>query len=443
MPLNMTRLDETRQQPKTVMTDVSSTKSILMGTADNTLGTKCGTQNEERRCEANLKWKKKLRDYKCVRKRLEIQLRFHKFRRAGANDHPDERNKENSKTTMRRTNFLLCRLMTRHGKNCTAASVYSYHERLRDAKVSGYGTLHARLGADSIKEFDCCSLTLQPCKDPVITPNGYLFDRQAILEYILVQKKEIAKRTKQWEKQMAISAEELKKSQQSDQEHNIRKFAEVAATPVHTGKKVAPNEIIESNPTNPLKRPGSAITVQAPQKVRAIGNEGEISNMKGERSKQLPSFWIPELNPTADTTKLEKPSQKVMCPLSGKPLKMKDLMDVKFTPLPKDDDKPLIAAQTRYMCAVTHDALTNATRKCIVTWDVVERLIKKDWHDPITGDPMTEDDVIELQRGGEEYSLLDKNYFTRKIFGVRKLGTGYAATNEVKAKLIRPQLELQ
>ncbi|VDP28122.1 unnamed protein product [Heligmosomoides polygyrus] len=101
--------------------------------------------------------------------------------------------------------------MTRHGKNCTASSVYSYHERKRDAKVSGYGTLHARLGADSIKGFDCCSLTLQPCKNPVVTPNGYLFDREAVLEYILAQKKEIAKRTKEWEKQNALNEEQLQK----------------------------------------------------------------------------------------------------------------------------------------------------------------------------------------------------------------------------------------
>ncbi|VDO71379.1 unnamed protein product [Haemonchus placei] len=277
--------------------------------------------------------------------------------------------------------------MTRHGKNCTASSVYSYHERKRDAKVSGYGTLHARLGADSIKEFDCCSLTLQPCKNPVITPGGYLFDREAILEYILAQKKEIAKRTKEWEKQNALNEEEQKK-----------------------------------------KRPGSAITVQPPQKVKALGIEGDISNMKGERSKQLPSFWIPELNPTANASKLEKPSQKVLCPLSGKPLKMKDLMEVKFTLMPPDDDEKKSIIAVRYMCAVTHDALTNTTRcaylkksKAVVTWDVVEKLIRKDWLDPVNGEKMTEDDIIELQRGG----------------------TGYAATNEVKAKLIRPQLELQ
>uniref|UniRef100_A0A7I4YAI1 Nitric oxide synthase-interacting protein homolog n=1 Tax=Haemonchus contortus TaxID=6289 RepID=A0A7I4YAI1_HAECO len=321
--------------------------------------------------------------------------------------------------------------MTRHGKNCTASSVYSYHERKRDAKVSGYGTLHARLGADSIKEFDCCSLTLQPCKNPVITPGGYLFDREAILEYILAQKKEIAKRTKEWEKQNALNEEEQKKAQKSDHDAAIRKFAEVEGTPAHPGYRSSTDEAPEGNPIlNSLKRPGSAITVQPPQKVKALGIEGDISNMKGERSKQLPSFWIPELNPTANASKLEKPSQKVLCPLSGKPLKMKDLMEVKFTLMPPDDDekKSIIAAKVRYMCAVTHDALTNTTRcaylkksKSVVTWDVVEKLIRKDWLDPVNGEKMTEDDIIELQRGG----------------------TGYAATNEVKAKLIRPQLELQ
>ncbi|VDM81864.1 unnamed protein product [Strongylus vulgaris] len=345
--------------------------------------------------------------------------------------------------------------MTRHGKNCTASSVYSYHERQRDAKVSGYGTLHARLGADSIKEFDCCSLTLQPCKNPVITPDGYLFDREAVLEYILAQKKEIAKRTKEWEKQNAINAEEMRKvvkfdlsyvdciacqkenstfAQRSDQEKIVRKFDEVEGTPAHPGYKISSDEAREGNSnSNPLKRPGSAITIQPAQKVRALGNEGEISNMKGEKSKQLPSFWIPELNPTASATKLEKPSQKVLCPLSGKPLKLKDLMEVKFTEVPKDDDeKSIISAKVRYMCPVTHDALTNTTRcaylkkssvrymcpvthdaltnttrcaylkksKCVVTWDVVEKLIKKDWTDPVTGDPMTESDIIELQRGG-------------------------------------------
>lgn len=59
--------------------------------------------------------------------------------------------------------------MTRHGRNNTASACYTYHERQRDAKASGYGTLKARLGKESVKDFDACCLTLQPCRNPVIT----------------------------------------------------------------------------------------------------------------------------------------------------------------------------------------------------------------------------------------------------------------------------------
>ncbi|KAL7674035.1 hypothetical protein ACOME3_000318 [Neoechinorhynchus agilis] len=62
--------------------------------------------------------------------------------------------------------------MTRHSKNATANAVYTFYERSRDTKAGKYGTQKTRLGKDSIQPFDCCSLSLQPCKQPVITPDG-------------------------------------------------------------------------------------------------------------------------------------------------------------------------------------------------------------------------------------------------------------------------------
>lgn len=59
--------------------------------------------------------------------------------------------------------------MTRHARNCTAGAVYTYHEKKKDAAASGYGTNTQRVGKDSVKDFDCCCLTLQPCRYPVIT----------------------------------------------------------------------------------------------------------------------------------------------------------------------------------------------------------------------------------------------------------------------------------
>ncbi|CAI5448826.1 unnamed protein product [Caenorhabditis angaria] len=310
--------------------------------------------------------------------------------------------------------------MTRHGKNCTAGSVYSYHERKRDAKASGYGTLHARLGADSIKEFHCCSLTLQPCRQPVITPNGFIYDREAILENILAQKKMFAKKLKEYEKQCAEEKADQDRETVTEAMSKKNKFSIIESTPSRTGAQALSAQIAEKA----QKRPGGVISSEIAAKVKAHGEEGHMSNMLGEKSTSLPSFWIPELNPTAAPTKLEKPSSKVLCPVSGKPLKLKDLMNVDFTPMPGTEN----LAQKKYICAVTRDELTNTTKcaylkksKAVVKFEVVSKLIKDDGVDPISGDPITEDDIIELQRGG----------------------TGYSATNEVKAKLIRPQLELQ
>ncbi|CCD71554.1 Nitric oxide synthase-interacting protein homolog [Caenorhabditis elegans] len=310
--------------------------------------------------------------------------------------------------------------MTRHGKNSTAASVYTYHERRRDAKASGYGTLHARLGADSIKEFHCCSLTLQPCRNPVISPTGYIFDREAILENILAQKKAYAKKLKEYEKQVAEESAAAKIAEGQAETFTKRtQFSAIESTPSRTGAVATPRPEVGS-----LKRQGGVMSTEIAAKVKAHGEEGVMSNMKGDKSTSLPSFWIPELNPTAVATKLEKPSSKVLCPVSGKPIKLKELLEVKFTPMPGTET----AAHRKFLCPVTRDELTNTTRcaylkksKSVVKYDVVEKLIKGDGIDPINGEPMSEDDIIELQRGG----------------------TGYSATNETKAKLIRPQLELQ
>lgn len=117
--------------------------------------------------------------------------------------------------------------MTRHARNCTAGAVYTYHEKKKDAAASGYGTNTQRVGKDSVKDFDCCCLTLQPCRNPVITcvyqiryailpfrhhkidihvcyyyrKYGYLYDKEAILEYILTKKREYARKLKEYEKQ--------------------------------------------------------------------------------------------------------------------------------------------------------------------------------------------------------------------------------------------------
>nr|CAD7203706.1 unnamed protein product [Timema douglasi] len=206
--------------------------------------------------------------------------------------------------------------MTRHARNCTAGAVYTYHEKKKDAQASGYGTNTQRIGKDSVKDFDCCSLTLQPCRNPVITKDGYLFDKEAILEYICTKKLDYATKMKEYEKQISKEKDKM-----------------------------------------------------------------------------------------------------IYCPMSGKPLKVKDLIDVKFTLVNDPHDKrSLIAKENRYMCPITHDILGNAvpcailkTSGDVVTMECVEKIIKKDWLHPLTGAKLTERDIITLQRGGTGYSTTNMN----------------------------------
>lgn len=106
-------------------------------------------------------------------------------------------------------------------------------------------------------------------------------------------------------------------------------------------------------------------------------------------------------------------------------VKVKDLFPIKFTPILNEEDKP--SKRHRWMCAVSHDILTDAIpiavikpSGAVVTIEVVEKIIKKDMIDPMTGEKLNEEDIIPLKRGG----------------------TGFAATNEVNAKKARPIMEL-
>lgn len=284
--------------------------------------------------------------------------------------------------------------MTRHARNCTAGAVYTYHEKKKDNKACGYGTQQGRIGKDSVKDFDCCCLTLQPCRYPVITPDGYLYDKEAILEYIIHQKKEIARRMKEYEKQQKRDESEMAEIAKAEEESKAQKFIELEKS-------------IVSRPST------------------SSSDESSISNTSSGKAKILPSFWIPSLTPNAEKVKMKKPEKSVMCPMSGRPLKAKDLIPIHFTEVNDPDDKrSLITRKDRYMCAVTHDILGNSvpcavlhTSGNIVTMECIEKLIKKDMIDPTNGMKLKDEDIIPLQRGG----------------------TGYASTNvKLDAKVKKP-----
>jgi len=314
--------------------------------------------------------------------------------------------------------------MTRHSKNCTANAVYSYHEKQKDAKVSGYGSLKMRMSKDAIKDFDCCSLSLQVCREPILTKEGILFDRQSILEYMVAKKNEINRKMKEFEKQCKREQLELEELAQAEQRSKVEKL--LKAEGVSSTSSATPPAILPA-PKGPVISDGG----NAQPIVIAIGSKrdylGEkvkdkaISNMVNGKDKKLPAFWLPSLTPHAAPSRKEKPDKTVYCPVTGKPLKIKDFIDVKFTKVNESDERQsLQGKRDRYKCPVSGDVLGNnipcailRTTGDVVTMEVV-KLIKKDMQHPINGQKLSDSDIIPIIRGGTGFSTVNGDMAIKK-----------------------------
>merc|ERR1719379_760262 len=61
-----------------------------------------------------------------------------------------------------------------------------------------FGKVTERLGKDSLGWFGDCRLTLQPAADPVCTPSGIIYSKEAILQCLIQQREDIARKMQDW-----------------------------------------------------------------------------------------------------------------------------------------------------------------------------------------------------------------------------------------------------
>lgn len=286
--------------------------------------------------------------------------------------------------------------MTRHSKNCTANTVYTYHERKKDAKNSGYGTQTVRLGKDSIRAFDCCCLTLQPAQDPVITADGYIYDRAAILEYIVSQKQDIKRREKIYAKQLDRAQRQALEKKKAERDEKARAF--MALNTLDTHSKASAQAAESAALASVSKGSNKLTSVESDYKPGCAASFWTNIPSASESNNEIPD--IPKPDPT------------IRCPMSGKPIRYKDLITVKFTNLEPDDksvsssSRSFASNEIRRICAVSRDPLTSSTRcfvlrpsGSVVTHEVVEKIIKKEMIDPISGAKLKDSDIIEVQTG--------------------------------------------
>ena len=136
------------------------------------------------------------------------------------------------------------------------------------------------------------------------SPEGFIYDKEAILEYIIHKKAENAKKLAEYTKTKNREKRELAELAAAEERSKTEKFVKLEKT-------------FTSRQTQLTNEPQSS-----------------VSNMSADKSKQLPSFWIPSETPhSTKHVEAKKPDTGVYCPMSGKPLKAKDLYEVMFTPI--------------------------------------------------------------------------------------------------------------
>ncbi|TFK52908.1 hypothetical protein OE88DRAFT_1627381 [Heliocybe sulcata] len=230
--------------------------------------------------------------------------------------------------------------MTKHSKNNTASSVFSYAEYKR----LDYGTKRQRLGNESMRRFDACSLCLQRVRDPVACHEGHLFCKECVYTDLLTQKKDIKKQKDRLEQMKREADDEKERAKEAARERVLLEFergqlglGKSSLTGLGTSSKE------DSKEPRGLKRKFEfdASTVDTLTREAEEVALRQIEREQAERLRaKLPDFWLPSLTPTYTSNELPSSLKDIKVQTTcrgGEPahfLSLKNLVPVQFTFLP-------------------------------------------------------------------------------------------------------------
>ncbi|KAI0058435.1 hypothetical protein BV25DRAFT_1810656 [Artomyces pyxidatus] len=317
--------------------------------------------------------------------------------------------------------------MTKHSKNNTASSIFSYAEY----KKLDYGTKRQRLGNESMRRFDACSLCLQRARDPVACQDGHLFCKECAYTDLLTQKKDIKRQKDRLEAMKKELEEEKARARESARERVLAEFEKgqlglAAINSISTSGA-------DSNESRGTKRK-FAFDSSTAEKMAQEAEEAALRQIEREQAEalknKLPDFWLPSLTPTY--TSSGPPSSlkdvKVQTTCRGgnpaHPISLKALIPVKFslqgaapsrstesTPAPSDSSKSKKEDELDAMCPSCKKGLSNSVRifvmkpcshvTCKTCTDTLVRPAKQC---VVCDTQVGEKDVIELKREGTGFA---------------------------------------
>ncbi|KAF0686627.1 Aste57867_21574 [Aphanomyces stellatus] len=269
--------------------------------------------------------------------------------------------------------------MSRHSKNNTATHHFTYREKA----AAGHGTLKRRYGKDSQLAFGCCCLCLKPImekEEPLATPCGYLYCKGCIYANLLAQKQQI---------KLDIAAYEAQEE---------GKLAKEDAAKLVEERKLLESTLGVNRQVDYMKTAEERAKLQLSSKI-----DLETHAEKAHELKRT-SFWVPGFTPTAEVT-LAKPDEFTKDPMSGKALKLKQLMPVH---LKRSDEET--KGESVVMCAVSNKAITHQLPVLlrpsgqVMMESLLKDMVLPTMTCPISGLKLRQKDIVTLQAGGSSFS---------------------------------------
>merc|ERR1740130_781710 len=303
--------------------------------------------------------------------------------------------------------------MTRHSKHSNDRSFFTALERAN----AGYSlTKKDVLGSECFLPFGHCGLSLKAPKDAVASPDGHIFEREFILEYLLTKKLELQAAAKKFEDQEKKKARKVDNEKQEEKLRELEDFEKVDQGLLSTDYRH--KRALDKAEQGVFGAPDD-------EKAKRQKKGALIMIDKDEMTKSC--FWATQQTQSAAPAEFKKVDTTVMCPMSGKKLRVKDLLPVKFEVY---DQKMMQGGGGTgvFCCAISKHPITHQKAVLIkpsgvvVMESVLKDMVLKDMVCPITSTKLKgkstgkeiwqHEDILQLQAGG----------------------TGFRAHNETEAK---------
>lgn len=301
--------------------------------------------------------------------------------------------------------------MTRHSKNSTATTHFTYHEK----SAAGHGTLKRRFGKDAQLAFGHCCLCVASTHDgksPLVSPSGYVYCKECIYANLLAQKRTIQENVAAYERAVEKQEQAAQDEVVAAERTQLLQFLDSSASGAHTSASVLQHA---TDKQTQAQAAADAYKQSLREKVDRTSDDAKREAMKRT------SFWIPDCTPSADVA-VEQPDTKTRDPMSLAELKLKHLMPVKFEW--SNSSTKDTAAPPHVLCAVTkkeithHQAVLLRPSGLVVLESCVKDMVLPTMTCPVTGLKLRKKDIVKLQAGG----------------------TGFSAHSEVEAKKYRPSM---